>query len=551
VSAAPPIRGQFAAIARLRWQLLLNGMRSTRGRLEIVSRLFMGFGFAMLGFGGMCGIAAGSWYFVGHQQTEGLAVFFWIIFLFWQLFPVMAQALSENIDSSHLLRYPLTYRAYFLICIAYGSFEATTGIGFLWLAGIAIGTAIASPALFPWAAILTIAFGVFNLLLARMIFTWIERWLAQRKTREIFGVIFLFFIIGLQFIGPAMNRFTRHHDPRLGEAAAQALPIERALPPGLMAASIADAQRGELVRAAGKFLGFGLYTLVIFWLLNIRLRAFYSGEYLGESVARSTGPVVREKVRAGWNIPLVPPAASAVLQKEFRYILRSGPMIFTLIMPAVLLVIFRVTMGHGAPAGGRFLSKSAEYAFPVGAAYSVLILSNLVYNSFGADGAGIQFYFLSPARFREILLGKNLAHSMILALDVFLVFIGACFLYAPPTPVLFVATIVGILYGLLINLTAGNTLSIYTPKKVDFGAFARQRASTITAFASLGVQAVTVGLAIVVFMIARAYQAVWVVIPIFMVLATIAAVVYAVVLKKTDEMAFAQRESLIAALCRP
>lgn len=548
---APPIRGQFAAIARLRWQLLLNGMRNTRGRLEIVSRLFMGFGFAMLGLGGMCGIAAGSWYFVGHQQTEGLAIFFWIVFLFWQLFPVMAQALSENIDSSHLLRYPLTYRAYFLICIAYGSFEATTGIGFLWLAGIAIGVAIASPALFLWAAILTISFGILNLLLARMIFTWIERWLAQRKTREIFGVIFLFFIIGLQFIGPAMNSFTRQHDPRLGEAAAQALPIERALPPGLMAASIADAQRGDAIPAALKFLVFGAYVLAVFWLLNIRLRAFYFGEYLGESVARSTSPMVREKVRAGWNIPLVPPAASAVLQKEIRYILRSGPMIFTLIMPAVILVICRISLGRATPIGGNFLSKSAEFAFPIGAAYSVLILSNLVYNSFGADGAGIQFYFLSPARFREILLGKNLAHSLILALDVLLVFIGACFLYAPPTPILFAATIAGVVYGLLINLTAGNMLSIYTPKKIDFGAFGRQRASTITAFASLGVQAVTVGLAVIVFMLARAYHAIWIVVPIFICLALIAAVVYAVVLKKTDQMAFTQRESLIAALCRP
>lgn len=547
----PPIRGQFAAIARLRWQLLLNGMRTTRGRLEVVSRLFMGFGFAVLGLGGSLGIAAGSWYFVSRHQTEGLAIFSWIVFLFWQLFPVMAQALSENIDSSHLLRYPLTYRAYFLIRIAYGSFEPATGIGFLWLAGMAVGIGIASPALFLWAVPVLGAFGVFNVLLARMIFAWIERWLAQRKTREILGIVFFVLIIGLQFIGPAMNRFTRHHDPRLGEAAAQILPVERALPPGLVASSLADAQQGDAATAAGKFLVFGFYTLAVFWLLQIRLRAYYFGEDLSESVARSSGPAVRETVRAGWNIPFASSATSAVLQKEFRYILRSGPMLFTLIMPVVILVIFRISAGQASAAGGKFLSKSSEFAFPIGAAYSVLILTNLVYNSFGADAAGIQFYFLSPARFREILLGKNLAHALILALDVILVFAGSCFLYRPPTPVLFAATVAAVLYGLLINLTAGNMLSIYTPKKIDFGAFGRQRASTVTAFASLGVQALTLGLAVAIFFIARTYFGLWFMVPVFLFLAALAAVVYAVVLNKADKMAFTQRESLIAALCRP
>ena len=36
-----------------------------------------------------------------------------------------------------------------------------------------------------------IAFAAFNILLVRAIFAWIDRWLAQRRTREILGAVFM------------------------------------------------------------------------------------------------------------------------------------------------------------------------------------------------------------------------------------------------------------------------------------------------------------------------------------------------------------------------
>ena len=57
------------------------------------------------------------------------------------------------------------------------------------------------------------------------------------------------------------------------------------------------------------------------------------------------------------------------------------------------------------------------------------LLTNLSYNNFGADGSGTQFFFASPARFRQIMLGKNLAHLAVFALEVVLVWLGTCLLY--------------------------------------------------------------------------------------------------------------------------
>ncbi|MGA8035192.1 MAG: hypothetical protein WA823_19115 [Candidatus Acidiferrales bacterium] len=548
----PAIRGQFAAIALVRWQLLLNGMRTVRGRMEVVSRILMGFGFAVLGLGGATAMGAGAWYLTSRGQIEALALLFWGIFLFWQLFPVMAHALADNIDSSHLLRYPLTYRAYFLIRMAYGSLEPATFDGLFWIFAMGCGIAVASFRVFLWAAPVLLLFAAFNILFARMIFSWIERWLARRKTREVLGLVFFVFIIALQFIGPAFNYFTRHRDPHVEQYATQALPIERLSPPGLAASYLSSAVTGNIPFAAGKFAMLALYAAISFWLLNLRLRAYYLGEDLSESVARAKAPATksRESVRAGWNVPFASPASSAVLQKEIRYILRSGPMLFTLVMPLVILVIFRFSVGQATRGGGSFLSRSGELAFPVGAAYSLLILTNLVYNSFGADNGGIQFFFLSPARFREILLGKNMAHASILALEIVLVFGGSCFLYQPPTIVIFFVTILGVIFGLFANLAAGTLLSIFTPKKIDYGAFGRQRASTVTAFASLGVQALTIGLAAGTILIARAVGMLWIAIPAFAVLAAIAATVYTFILSRVDGMVIRQREALISELCR-
>ena len=56
---------------------------------------------------------------------------------------------------------------------------------------------------------------------------------------------------------------------------------------------------------------------------------------------------------------------------------------------------------------------------------------------------------------------------------------------------------------MLVNLTDGNLLSVFTPKKIDMGALGRQRASQTTVLASLGIQPVVFGLAAFALLAAR------------------------------------------------
>ncbi|MGH9713400.1 MAG: hypothetical protein ACRD5M_08905 [Candidatus Acidiferrales bacterium] len=549
LSLSRETRGQFAAIAKVRWQLFVNSLRSLHGRLELVSRAFIGLGFAVFGLGGAFGLGSAAFYFVATGRAEWLALLLWPVFMFWQLFPVLATAFTENFDSSNLLRFPLTYPSFFVVRLAYGSLDPATALGSLWLLGISVGIALARLPLFPWTALVLVVFAILNILIGRMIFAWVERWLARRRTREILGVVFFLFIISFQFIGPLVNHFGEGPRPAMGRAVSQLLPLERLLPPGLAAAAISEATYSKILAALEAVLLLCAYGVAIAWLLHLRLRAQYRGENLGEAVARMASPKQQTPIRLGWNLPGLSAPVAAIFEKEFRYLSRSGPMLFTMMMPVVILVLFRLTPSRSGDPNG-FLVRAPDLAFPVGAAYSLLVLTNLMYNNFGAEGTGIQLFFVSPVRFRQVLLAKNLAHASALALETVLVWLAVCFVFHPPAIDVTIATLAGLVFALLVNLTIGNLLSLSSPKKIDFGTFGRQRASNTTVFASFGVQIAVFGLAALTLLAARAYGKIWIATLLFLVLVAIAFIVYTLVLNQADTMALGRRESLIAELVR-
>jgi ABC-2 type transport system permease protein len=542
-------RGQIAAIAKVRWRLFVNSLRTLHGRLDLVSRAFIGLGFVFAGFGGAFGLGTAAWYFVSSDRAEWLALLLWPVFTFWQLFPVLATAFTDNFDSSNLLRFPLSYPTFFAIRLAYGSLDPATALGSLWLTGIALGIGYARLRLLPWATVVLVLFAGLNILIGRMIYAWVERWLARRRTREILGMVFFLIIISFQFIGPLVNRFGEGSRPAASHFVSQLLPLERLLPPGLTASAIVEAAHAKFAAALGTLLLLAGYGVAIGRLLDLRLRAQYRGENLSEAVARSTLAKEISVIRPGWNLPGLSAPVAAIFEKEFRYLSRSGPMLFTMIMPVVVLLIFRVTPSSSGNVDG-FLVRAPDLAFPAGAAYALLVLTNLVYNNFGADAAGIQFFFAVPVRFREIVLAKNLAHAAVLTLETILVWLAVCFVFRRPSLDVTLATLAGLFFALLVNLTVGNLLSLASPKKIDFGTFGRQRASNTTVFASFGVQIAVFGLAALTLLAARRHGKIWLATLIFLALAAIASAGYALALSRADELALARRETLIAELAR-
>ena len=540
-------RAQVSLIATLRWQLFRNSLRTIRGRLEVVSRVFVGLMMAGAWLGIGTSVGVGSYFAVSRGKTEWLAGLLWGVLLFWQLFPLVASAFTVSFEFTNLLRFPIRFSSFLLLALIYGLFDPASVAGCFWLLCMAAGIAIARPGLLLWAGPVLLLFAAVNLLLGRMIFAWIEKWLARRRTREVMAVIFLLFMISFQLIGPIVDRWGHTARP-MAARLALLLPVERMLPPGLAGAALDHGARGSALAAASAFAFLCAYGLLFAWLLAIRLRAQYRGEDLSEALAPAAAPVTHA-LQPGWNLPHLTEPVAAIFEKEFRYLFRSGPIVFTMVMPLFILVLFRFMPETGRNHGNP-LASAPDLAFPIGAAYALLMLTNLVYNSLGADGSGIQFLFSAPVRFRDILWAKNLAHSAILGLEVAVVWVGVCVMFRPPSLSIVAATLVGLLFALPVNLLAGNLLSLYAPRKFDLATFGRQRASGITVLISLGVQAVVLGLAAAALLLARHLGRIGLATALFLPLAAGAGWGYRVVLDRCSRIALERREALVAELCK-
>jgi ABC-2 type transport system permease protein len=542
------VRSQLSAIATIRWRMFVNRLRTKSGKLELVSRIFVTLAFAVGGFGGFSAAIGLSYYFVSENKAELLPLLLWPVFFFWQFFPVMATAFTNNPDSSDLLRFPVTYRAYFVIRLAYGFFDPASALGSVGLLGILLGAGFARPALMPWAAMVLAAFGFFNLVLMQTVFAWLERWLAQRRTREILGVVFILFMLSFQLIGPMLERFEKHPRAEFGQTEEIIVQAQAVLPPGLAGSAIARASHGALISGFAHFAVLVAITIGFGLLLHMRLRAQFRGENLSEAAAR---PTVKQAqgLTLGWDLPGLSQSVAAVFEKEVRYLARSGPMLLTLMMPVFMLVIFRLGPMN-ATHQTNFFNRAPDMAFPAAAVYSLLVLTNLVYNIFGGDSGGMQFFYASPANFRQIVLAKNLTFAAVLVINTGLAFIAVAFFYGTPRPAISIATIAGLLFAAPLNFTAGNLLSIYAPKKRDFSTFGRQNVSQTTVLASLGVQIVIVGMGALAFMVSRLYQNLWIATIIFLALAAMSVPLYVFVLRQLDGLALQRREALLSELCR-
>jgi ABC-2 type transport system permease protein len=420
-------------------------------------------------------------------------------------------------------------------------------VSLLWLLAILLGIGVASPALLPGAALALLGYVLVNFFLSRAAYLWLERWLAQRKARELLGLVFLFLVVGVQFIAPVAMRLEKHQAGAFRSLTSIA-DVARYLPPGLASFSLQQFQQGKILEGLYLCAGLGVYAVLLVALVNRRLRAQFLGENLSEAVA----PVAArtgEKLHVSWDLRGFSGPIAAIFEKETRYLLRSGPVLFTFVMPIVILVLFRLNPavsggGHGV------LTNLPDWAFPVGSAYALLMLTNIVYNSFGSDGSGLQFFLIAPVPMRDVLFAKNISHTAVLVINTALVFAATSFLYSPPRLDIVFVTLAALLFALPLNLSAGNLMSVYSPKRYDLAAFGRQRATSATAFVGMLVQALVVGISFLVIFAAYHFGRLWIAGVAFFPLAVVAFLVYWVILNKAARAAMDRREELVAEICR-
>jgi ABC-2 type transport system permease protein len=245
---------------------------------------------------------------------------------------------------------------------------------------------------------------------------------------------------------------------------------------------------------------------------------------------------------------LLPPGIAACLRKEFLYLLRSGPKLYVLVMPIFMVLLFSMRTSGVSYFTGAQSTVGGMY-FSYGCAYTMLIFVSLLYNSFGSDGSGVQFYFVAPLRIRDVVVAKNLLAAGVFSVEAAALYIATVAISHPAPLDLTVATLVWCAFTLLLNMAVGNIRSIVSPRVIDTARVRGQNVSGLNSLISLLVVVVTVLLGAGVLAACHALHiSRWIAAAVFLILTIFAATVYWLVLEKTDAIAAGNVESLTRAL---
>ncbi len=538
---------QIRLVAGLRWRILRNSLRKKNNRLDLIGLIFTGVFSGILVLGLCFAFYAGAYAFLSQGHFEWMALLFWGIFLFWQIFPIFVAGFGANFEFRTLLRFPLSLSAFYIIGLAYGFADFSSLASICWLLSMTAGAAVAKPGVLPAMLLIVTLFMLLNVTLERLIGSWLERLLSRRRTRELFLGLFVLSMVSLNFLTPLMQRYGTSARP----AFFRLLPYFAWLPPSLAGRAIAAVTQLHPGAFLLSFATLLVYVALFSALLSRRFVAQYRGEELSETAApaRSAVRAVALKDDGGDRLSLLSPQVAAIVRKEFRYLTRNGFAYLTLLLPPILILIFSMNFaGRHPTVGGR--GVSADMFFPGMMAYLILILMAPAYNSFAFEGRGIQIYFTAPLRFRDVFLGKNLVLVSVLSVEIALSLAMLAWRVGLPSLHILVATCAAIIFTIVGQLTVANWSSITFPRKMEFGRMRGQRQSGMAVLVAFGSQILMGSISAVILFTGKWTGDLWLPAQAFVFLAAAAVAGYFASLDALTKLAEKKKELLIEALCR-
>jgi ABC-2 type transport system permease protein len=556
-------RAQFLAIAWLRWRMLINGFRRKGGTGELIGRILIYPLLAVMAIGPSVGVAFAAFFFTQSMHLERIVWLLWGAFAYCQVLNIQLGQQGSTFDPTQLIRFPLSTRAYVYIRLCFGLLTPGNVIVTLMSFSVAFGIVLAAPRLWLYALLGLAIFASTNVLFSRMIFAWVDRWLSTRRAREVFTGFIFAFSLAIQWANLTFNPAYNHHH---GSAiSAQRLqfgvtlyhrlhPLLAWFPPELTASSLVAANEMAISRYVELTLGCALYAAVFFIVFALRMRTEFRGENLSDAANGVSRSALKPSSRSYSVTPVAPVTTAALtfnsnstsllpamLLKEFIYVKRHSGILYGLIMPIFLVLIL---------AGRVASSSNAAWVFPAAVGYTLLAISPLCYNSFGFEGAGVQFYFLAPVLLRDVLLAKNLFNFAMAAVEIVAIFGIICYVASVPTLQTAIMAVLWAAGTLLINTAVGNRRSITAPKKVNPQRMANRQTSQLSAMMALGILVLSSGIAAGLIGGAYYFNLMWALIPISAAFAAAGLFVYERSLRSIDRFALDHREELFAELCK-
>jgi ABC-2 type transport system permease protein len=544
VAQMPGVFEQVMLVAGVRWRILKNSLRQKSNRWDMIGMVWAAI-FSGLVVIGLCfGFYAGAYEFLTKGLTEWMALLYWGIFLWWQVFPIFVAGFGSNFEFGTLLRFPLSLRAFYLLGLGYGLSDFAALSSICWIVSMLAGAASARARVLPAMLVVSLLFVIVNVTMERLVGSWLEKLLAKRRTRELMMGLFVLSMVSLNFLNPAFRRWGGGAPPRILEYLSYLSWLPGSLAGNAVAASADADQHGVLLGVVGLLVWMGVVSALL-W------RRF-AAQYSGEEISDSPAPVItrrREKRQAfAEERPgFLSPQVAAVVGKEFRYLKRNGFAFFTLILPPIMVLFFTMQFGRGSPLKHTI---KPELFFPGIMAYLVLILLSPAYNSFAFEGKGILTYFMAPVRFRDVLVGKNLFLAGLVGFELSLSLALLTWRIGWPGAAMFAATLTAGTFAVIGQLAIANWSSLSFPKKMEIGKMKGQRNSGVAVWTAFGVQIVLGGICALVLLAGQWTGNPWLPAMAFAALTAAAIGGYIASLDALNRLAEAKKELLIETLCR-
>jgi ABC-2 type transport system permease protein len=439
---------QTRAVIWAQWRSFVNhGLRRNKSSFALsafLMTLWYGiWAFASAGIAAAVGQSANT-----PELNRSLTTGLLLIFLYWQIVPVLMVNAGVSLDLSRLIIYPVPHASLFRVEAVLGISTALEMV--LVVIGLTIGLLL-NPELPWWSPASVALFAAMNILLSAGLRDLFARLMGRKRVREV-----IIFIIVIAAAAPQVLVLTGGN--RDWNVLLQ--PAFRGVWPWSAAARIATG-RAEVMT----FAVLADWILLAWFFARLQFEKSLRFDAAEHRASRGTARL-SSFLESLLRIPdrLFRDPLAVLVGKEIRFLSRAPRfrLVFLMGFSFGLLVWlpFAIRNGDDSAIRTNYLSVVSAYAL-------ILLGEVLFWNSFGMDRSAVQNWFVMPVRLSLVLVAKNLAAAFFIFCE-FVVVAFICLVIRMPVGWLEVSEAFAVTTVLSIFLIAmGNLVSVRYPRAAD------------------------------------------------------------------------------------
>lgn len=486
------IKHQFWLLAEVRWHIMRNSLRLKGKKLELAGQIFVVVLGAVIGFALGATMGGAAYVLLAKGKTQIIPLLLEGIFGAWMLGPVLIEGTSPSLDFREIARYPVSFRLYYLLNVAYGLLDPWALLCLGWLSCIWLGVVAARPDLAAPAALWFLAFATLNLLFNRALFGVLEPVMSSRRGQESVLAGLMIFMVSVQVLTyTVLLRWRKLLLPVLEKGLSF---IHHALPAGFVSRGLLGVNWTDSLIALCALIGYGLLAALLLWWKSQRN---YQGEVSSEAPP-ARGAV---QLQPGWKVPWLDGPTAAIVEKELHYArCDSRAWMSWLAGPLGAFILAASSDAMRVMAVAPKIDLSTVYTVLTG--FVLIGFAQQIYNFFSYDARGFQFWLMSPVDLRRVLLGKNLALGILMAGS----YTVATVLLAARGSISLRQILVvtgGFIFGALAMFAAGNIFSVRFPTKIEVGRISNGKPSVLAVLIGLFIQGSIIGSLVLLFYLTR------------------------------------------------